>query len=197
MPRKNYGPKLVKRGRIFYAEYFDRERGYTTRVSLGTEDREEAEDKFAEVGIAATNPVRRSLKSINVDFLVAKYYTEVAKEFPSRYTYNLGMSIGINHLHSLVCYSRASRFKGLQNGRDNTETGERQMKSTCRGCGRTFGGLVGFERHRYGEYNHSPPNYGRYCRGDEELRDMGLAQDASGAWRGAAPAFTPKATLQE
>jgi integrase len=80
-------PRIVKRKNVFYAEYYGREKGFTTRVSLGTDDLREAERQFGELLIQQSTPRRASLSSITVDVLVGKYYAEVAKHFPSKYTY--------------------------------------------------------------------------------------------------------------
>lgn len=55
------------------------------------------------------------------------------------------------------------------------------MRTTCRACGRAFGGLTGFEKHRTGAYTDTPPDYGRRCRSDEEMTASGY-HEANGVW---------------
>lgn len=56
------------------------------------------------------------------------------------------------------------------------------MKSLCRTCGETFGGLRGFERHRVGEFNNQPPHYGRRCLTAAELEAKGQTRNGNGVW---------------
>ena len=37
------------------------------------------------------------------------------------------------------------------------------MKCLCRTCGLTFSSEGAFAKHRVGEFNHTPPHYGRRC----------------------------------
>lgn len=56
------------------------------------------------------------------------------------------------------------------------------MKSLCRACNRTFGGLSGFDIHRVGQYTDTPPDYGRRCLTDEELAAKGIMPNAKGIY---------------
>ena len=56
------------------------------------------------------------------------------------------------------------------------------MKSLCRTCGETFGGMEGFERHRIGEFNNQPPHYGRRCLSPAEMEAKGWVKTAKGLW---------------
>ena len=56
------------------------------------------------------------------------------------------------------------------------------MKSLCRTCGETFGGLLGFEKHRVGEFNNKPPNYGRRCLSPWEMAEKGMVKSEKGVW---------------
>jgi hypothetical protein len=53
---------------------------------------------------------------------------------------------------------------------------------TCRACGLVFGGDRGFDPHRYGAYVDEHPHYGRSCRTEQELPDLGLVRNDRGVW---------------
>ena len=80
------------------------------------------------------------------------------------------------------------------------------VHNECSGCGRDFGSLSSFDRHRVGAYpqtgpaeyidrlraglvdpfedwNSRNPNHGRRCKEEEELLAMGLVEDSKGVWR--------------
>ncbi len=55
----------------------------------------------------------------------------------------------------------------------------------CSGCGRTFGGLSGFDRHRITTTGQPgrDPEYDWRCATDAELEARGLHRDDRGWWR--------------
>ena len=80
-------PRLVNRKGIYQVEYFDRSKGFTTRSSLGTDDPAYAEKLFHEwclknVDFSGTDPF-----SLEVEFVVAWFYTNEAKDYRSHYVY--------------------------------------------------------------------------------------------------------------
>lgn len=52
----------------------------------------------------------------------------------------------------------------------------------CGTCGRTFGGLSGFDFHIKGVLTDEHPKYGRECMDDEELKAHGW-REREGIWR--------------
>lgn len=56
------------------------------------------------------------------------------------------------------------------------------MSFQCAACGKRFGGLIGFERHRVGRMVDVPPHYGRRCLDAAALRERGYRPNARGEW---------------
>lgn len=67
----------------------------------------------------------------------------------------------------------------------------------CRACGKDFGSLGAFDKHRVGKiayrYTIDQPG-GRRCLHASELGEAGWSQDKHGRWRTASDGFTWKAT---
>jgi hypothetical protein len=56
------------------------------------------------------------------------------------------------------------------------------MQAKCGSCGKTFGGLTGFDAHRVGKHTSTGPHYGRRCLSDDELSSKGY-RNIKGLWR--------------
>lgn len=61
----------------------------------------------------------------------------------------------------------------------------------CAGCWQTFASLSGFDDHRTGQYQNTPPLYGRRCRTPAELMERGFTVGRDGLWHTAPPATPP------
>jgi len=79
-------PKLIERQGIFQVEYYDSAKGYTTRRSLGTQDRAVAERKFAEWQLANTDWPKATLEDTTVEEVVAQFFGR-AQKYASHYVY--------------------------------------------------------------------------------------------------------------
>lgn len=64
------------------------------------------------------------------------------------------------------------------------------MSCQCRACGRDFGGITAFDRHRVGKYTRKGPDYGRRCLTEEEMLAAGLWITSRGTWGGETPPET-------
>jgi hypothetical protein len=64
----------------------------------------------------------------------------------------------------------------------------------CSACGRTFGGLHGFDKHLIREGQGE--DWWSRCPTDAELGEMDLHQDARGRWRGAWEGPVPPGVAQ-
>jgi integrase len=93
--------KLVKRSKSWAVEYYDARKGFTTRTSLGTDSFEVAEEKFAEWLLSRKPSVARDISDISVMELVATFYANVAKDYPSKYAYASALSYVEEHLKGL------------------------------------------------------------------------------------------------
>jgi hypothetical protein len=62
---------------------------------------------------------------------------------------------------------------------------------TCSECGRTFGGLSGFDRHRINTTGQPgyDVEYDWRCATDDELEGFGVAHTAKGVWSREAPSW--------
>src|SRR5262249_51158507 len=62
---------------------------------------------------------------------------------------------------------------------------QRRPLNRCRSCGKDFGGVTAFDRHRVGnhayEYSHDQPD-GRRCLTDPEMKQRGMYLNSSGRW---------------
>lgn len=56
------------------------------------------------------------------------------------------------------------------------------QRCRCGACGRTFGGLSGFDFHLKGKLTEEHPNYGRECMDGKELEAHGW-EERKGIWR--------------
>lgn len=61
----------------------------------------------------------------------------------------------------------------------------------CASCWQTFASLSGFDDHRTGQYQNTPPHYGRRCRTPVELEERGYTLKNDGCWHTAPPANRP------
>ena len=52
----------------------------------------------------------------------------------------------------------------------------------CVGCREHFNGPAAFDRHRVGEFDHTPPDYGRRCLPPDGMRARGMTTTADGRW---------------
>lgn len=58
----------------------------------------------------------------------------------------------------------------------------RGNRCQCSECGEYFGSVNGFDRHRTGKYEMTPPNYGRRCLTPEEMTAKKMRQNERGFW---------------
>ena len=79
-------PRLVKVGKVYHAEFFDSQKGFTTRRTTGTDDRREALRVLGELIAKDSAPKTvTALKRAAVSDILATYYAK-NKELPSRYS---------------------------------------------------------------------------------------------------------------
>lgn len=84
--------RIVKRGKVYYAEYTDPERGFTTRRTTGTDDRREATRILGE--LLAKSYCPKSTTEVDlatVGDIVAAFYAK-RKDTPSRYAMKAALS---------------------------------------------------------------------------------------------------------
>jgi integrase len=91
-------PKLVKRGKNYAVEFFDPEKGFTTRASLGTDDPGVARRKYGEWCLKNVTPDKAETKDVYVEGLMAQFYVQQAKDFPSKYAYKSALAYCSEHL---------------------------------------------------------------------------------------------------
>jgi len=91
--------RLVKRGN-WAVEFYDPQKGFTTRKSLGTDDAGLARRLYAEWCLRNTDQ-RGSLESVTVEGLLAQFYAQKAVNYPSKYVYKSALSYVCKHLQDV------------------------------------------------------------------------------------------------
>lgn len=85
-------PRIVKVGKVYHAEYYDSQRGFTTRRTTGTDDRQEALGILGEfLAKQSQSQTVPALKRSAVSDILAGYYAE-NKELPSKYAIKAALS---------------------------------------------------------------------------------------------------------
>ena len=85
-------PRLVKVGKVYHAEYYDPQRGFTTRRTTGTDDRTEALGILGELLAKQSQPQTLSaLKRSAVSDTLATHYAENL-HLPSKYAIKAALS---------------------------------------------------------------------------------------------------------
>lgn len=85
-------PKLVQRGKNFAVEYWDHQKGHTTRESLGTDEPGLATKLYAEWCLKHINPKAASTAEVYIEGMVAQFYHQVAIHYPSKYAYKSALA---------------------------------------------------------------------------------------------------------
>lgn len=91
-------PKLVKRAKNYAVEYFDQKKGFTTRSSLGTDDPGIANKLYAEWCLKNVRAEKAPTEEVYVEGLMAQFYEQEAKHFPSKYSYKSALAYCSKHL---------------------------------------------------------------------------------------------------
>lgn len=85
-------PRLVKVGKVWHAEFYDSQKGFTTRRTTGTDDRREALRVLGEFIAKESQPQTLSaLKRSAVSDILAGYYAD-NKTLPSKYAIKAALS---------------------------------------------------------------------------------------------------------
>jgi integrase len=94
-------PKLVKRSTKYAVEYYDPQKGFTTRESLGTDDLGTARRLFAEWQLAKALPERSTLEAVTIQGLLATFYAQAAKDYASKAVYKSALEYVVKYLPDL------------------------------------------------------------------------------------------------
>jgi integrase len=89
-------PKLVKRSKSYAIEWYDPQKGFTTRRSLGTDDAGTARRIYAEYLLKT-----ESFETRTVEGLLASFYAKKAQNYPSRYVYKTTIQYASKYLKDL------------------------------------------------------------------------------------------------
>lgn len=94
-------PKLVKRSAHYAVEYYDPQKGFTTRKSLGTDDLGTARRLYAEWCLTHSSPERSTLESVTVQGLLGTFYAQAAKDYASKAVYKSALEYVVKYIPDL------------------------------------------------------------------------------------------------
>ena len=94
-------PKLVKRSNNFAVEYYDPQKGFTTRKSLGTDDAGIARRLYAEWCLTHSSPERSTLEDVTVQGLLGTFYAQAAKDYASKAVYKSALQYVLKYIPDL------------------------------------------------------------------------------------------------
>jgi integrase len=95
-------PKLVLRSKNYAVEFRDKAKGFTTRASLGTDDPGLASKLYAEWCLKNVTAEKVPTTEVYVEGLMAQFYTQEAKYFPSKYSYKSALAYCSEHLSGVT-----------------------------------------------------------------------------------------------
>lgn len=95
-------PKLVKRGTNYAVEFYDPQKGFTSRESLGTDDAGLATRRFGEWCLKNSTPEKAQIQDVTIEGLMGQFYAQEAKDYPSRYVYKSALAYCSEYLHGVT-----------------------------------------------------------------------------------------------